>query len=181
MAAQVLDPRSLYRSLGRCAVWDLMNHPSVVLWCIHNESHQFCPEYETFVKAGRELVLELDWQQRPVTWAAWHPHKGDPVFKHADVVGFNEYRGAMDPFEELDPDLTRVAKDNPGKPLIILENGGWATLGNRGPKERRGTEDWQSDLLRRQHAVLSEHTPPLAGYTYWLLADYRTEDLYRQP
>ena len=178
MAAQVADPQSLYRSLCRCAVWDLMNHASVALWCIHNESHQFCPEYEPFVKAGREMVLELDWQRRPAIWAAWHPNKGNPVFQHADAVGFNEYRGAMDPFEQLEPDITRAATDNPGKPLIILENGGWSTLGHRGPKDRTGTEDWQADLLRRQHAVLSKHIPPLAGYTYWLLADYRTRKPY---
>lgn len=178
MAAQVADPQSLYRSLGRCAVWDLMNHAAVVLWCIHNECHQFCPEYEPFVKAGRELVLELDWQRRPVTWAAWHPHKGEPVFGHADLVGFNEYRGAMDPFEDLQPDLERAARDNPGKPLIILENGAWSTRGERGSKRRQGSEDWQADLLLRQHAVLTKRTPPLAGYTYWLLADYRARKPY---
>lgn len=178
MAAQIADPQSLYLSLGRCAVWDLMNHASVVLWCVHNESHQFCPEYDVFVKAAREMVLELDWQKRPVTWAAWHPNKGEPCYQHADAVGFNEYRGAMDPFEELETDLTKAKLDHPGKPLIILENGAWSTLGERGGKDRRGTEDWQADLLRRQHEVLVKHTPPLSGYTYWLLADYRTRKEY---
>lgn len=178
MAAQTEDPRSIFQSHARCAIWDLINHPSVVLWCSHNESHQFCPEYETFVAKGTALVREQDWHQRPVTWAAWHPHKGQPHFEHADAVGFNEYRGAMDPFEELDPDMKRAATENPGKPLIILENGGWSRLGERGPKDRKGTEDWQADLLRRQHEVLTTHIPPLAGYTYWLLVDYRSRKFY---
>ncbi len=178
MAAQSADARSIYQSHGRCAVWDLMNHPSVVIWGIHNESHQFCPEYETFVKTGGDLVRDHDWQMRPVTWAAWHPHQGQPHFEHSDAVGFNEYRGAMDPFEKLDPDLKRVTKENPGKPLVILENGGWSHRGTRGPKDQKGTEDWQADLMRRQHEVLVKHIPPLAGYTYWLLTDYRSRKTY---
>ena len=74
--------------------------------------------------------------------------------------------------------MKRAATENPGKPLIILENGGWSRLGERGPKDRKGTEDWQADLLRRQHEVLTTHIPPLAGYTYWLLVDYRSRKFY---
>jgi len=178
MDVQTKDPASIYQSMARCALWDLMNHPSVVIWGTHNESHQFCPEYEPFVKMGKDLIREHDWQQRPVTWAAWHPHKGQPHFEHSDAVGFNEYRGAMDPFELLDPDMKRVTKKNPGKPLIIMENGGWSPLGKRGRKDHKGTEDWHADLLRRQYEVLSKHTPPLSGYTYWLLNDYRSRKTY---
>lgn len=178
MDAQTKDPRSIFQSHARCAVWDLMNHPSVVVWCTSNESHQFCPEYGPFVAKATEIVRELDWHQRPVSWAAWHPHKGQPEFQHGDIVGFNQYRGAMDPFEDLEPDMQRVARENPGKPLVIMENGAWARPGKRGGKDERDTEDWQADLLRRQHAVLARHVPPLAGYTYWILADYRSRKFY---
>lgn len=178
MDAQTKDPLSIYQSHARCAIWDLMNHPSVFLWCSQNESHQFCPEYERFVAKGTEIVRELDWQRRPVSWAAWHPHMGQPEFKHSDVVGFNEYRGAMDPFENLEPDMQQVTRENPGKPLVIMENGAWARPGNRGRADEKGTEEWQADLLSRQHAVLINHIPPLAGYTYWLLADYRSRKFY---
>lgn len=178
MDAQTKDERSVFQSHARCALWDLMNHPSIVLWGIHNESHQFCPEYEPFVKLGHSLVDGHDWQQRPVTWAAWHPHKGQPHFEHADAVGFNQYRGALDPFEELEPDMTRLQQDNPGKPLVVMENGAWSRIGNRGPKNRQDTEDWQADLLRRQHELLTRRIPPLAGYTYWLLTDYRSRKPY---
>ncbi|MGB6221089.1 glycoside hydrolase family 2 protein [Haloferula sp.] len=178
MEAQTKDSKSIFQSLARCAVWDLMNHPSVVIWGLHNECHQFCPEYEPFVKMGHELVDQHDWQQRPVTWAAWHPHMGKPHFEHADAVGFNEYRGAMDPFEKLEPDLKRTIEENPNKPLIILENGGWSHLGNRGSPSQKGTEDWQAHLLTRQHEVLTRFAPPLSGYTYWLLLDYRSRKTY---
>jgi beta-glucuronidase len=103
---------------------------------------------------------------------------GQPHFEHADAVGFNEYRGAMDPFENLEPDLERVIKENRDKPLIILENGGWSRLGDRGPKEQKGNEDWQAHLLTRQHEVLTRFAPPLSGYTYWLLNDYRSRKPY---
>jgi beta-glucuronidase len=178
MAAQTNDPRSIYQSHARCAVWDLMNHPSVILWCTHNESHQFCGEYGNFVAKATQIIRELDWQNRPVSWAAWHPHMGQPEFQHSDVVGFNEYRGAMDPFENLEPDMKRITQENPDKPLLIMENGAWSKPGKRGKPEERGTEDWQAELLRRQHAVLTSHIPPLAGYTYWLLADYRSRKFY---
>ncbi len=178
MVAQIADPRSVYLSHGRCTIWDLMNHPSVVLWCIHNESHQFCAAYEPFVRAGMELVRELDWQGRPATWAAWHPTKGEPHFEHADAVGFNEYRGAMDPFENLEPDVEALIRDHPGKPLMVLENGAWATRGRRSDGTKGGTEDWQADLLVRQHEVLTRHVPPLAGFTYWILVDYRSRKPY---
>ena len=178
MDAQARDPRSVFQSHARCAIWDLASHPSVALWCTHNESHQFCPEYGRFVTKATELVRELDWQRRPVSWAAWHPHKGQPEFRHADVVGFNQYRGAMDPFEQLEPDMRRVTAENPGKPLVIMENGSWSRPGRRGRVDERDTEDWQADLLRRQHEVLVRHSPPLAGYTYWILVDYRSRKPY---
>ncbi|MCP5536800.1 MAG: hypothetical protein H7A51_11300 [Akkermansiaceae bacterium] len=179
MAAQTKDPYSIYQTMARCAVWDLMNHPSVVMWGLHNECHQFCPEYEPFLKMGRDLVHEIDcFEKLPITWAAWHPHLGKPHFEHADAVGFNEYRGAMDPFEKLDPDLKKVTRQNPGKPIIILENGAWSKRGKRGSVTQKGTEDWQADLLKRQWQVLSKHSPPFAGYTYWLLTDYRSRKQY---
>jgi len=178
MDHQTKDPHSIYQTMARCAVWDLMNHPSVVMWGLHNESHQFCPEYQEFVKMGRSLVRELDPEKRPITWAAWHPNKGQPHFEYADAVGFNEYRGAMDPFEELDSDMKKLALSHPDKPLIILENGAWSKLGKRGKVSQKGTEDWQADLLKRQWEVLSKHSPAFAGYTYWLLVDYRSRKTY---
>jgi len=178
MDHQTKDPHSMYQTMARCAVWDLMNHPSVVMWGLHNESHQFGPEYEEFVKMGRSLVREIDFEKRPVTWAAWHPTKGQPHFEYADAVGFNEYRGALDPFEDLDPDMKKVALLHPNKPLIILENGAWAKLGKRGRVTQKGTEDWQADLLKRQWEVLTKHSPAFAGYTYWLLVDYRARKTY---
>jgi len=179
MHHQTIDPFSIYQTMGRCAVWDLMNHPSVVLWGLHNESHQFCKEYEPFVKMGRALVQEQDrFQKLPITWAAWHPHKGQPHFEHADAVGFNEYRGAMDPFEDLKPDMEKAIKQNPNKPLIILENGAWSKRGTRGSVTKKNNENWQADLLKRQWQVLTKFSPEFSGYTYWLLSDYRSRKTY---
>ena len=178
MDAQTKDKNSIFQSMGRVAVWDLMNHPSVVLWCTNNECHQFCPEYEPFIKMNRSLVREIDGGMLPITWAAWHPHSGQPCFQYADIVGFNEYRGAHDSFKKLLPDMKKTVAQNPNKPLIILENGAWAKLGHRGGITQRSTEDWQDDLLKRQFKVLKNFSPPLAGYTYWILQDYRSAKHY---
>ena len=178
MAAQTKDPYSIYQTMARCAVWDLLNHPSVILWGLNNECHQFCPEYQPFLKMTRDLVREIDYQKRPITWSAWHPHLGQPHFELADAVGFNEYRGAMDPFERLDPDMKKVITQNPNKPIIIMENGAWSKRGSRGPVTSKNNENWQADLLKRQWQVLSKHTPEFSGYTYWLLKDYRSRKPY---
>ena len=178
MGAQTKDEHSIYQTMARCGVWDMLNHPSVVLWGLNNECHQFCKEYEPFLKMSRELVLEIDYQKRPITWSAWHPHKGQPHFEHADAIGFNEYRGAMDPFKDLDPDLEKVIKQNPNKPFIIMENGAWSKRGSRGNVNHKNNENWQADLLKRQWEVLTKHTPEFSGYTYWLLKDYRSRKPY---
>ena len=178
MGAQTKDKHSIYQTMARCGVWDMLNHPSVVLWGLNNECHQFCKEYEPFLKMSRELVLEIDYQKRPITWSAWHPHKGQPHFEHADAIGFNEYRGAMDPFKDLDPDLEKVIKQNPNKPFIIMENGAWSKRGSRGNVNHKNNENWQADLLKRQWEVLTKHTPEFSGYTYWLLKDYRSRKPY---
>ncbi|MGJ8655681.1 MAG: glycoside hydrolase family 2 protein [Akkermansiaceae bacterium] len=178
MLAQTQDPHSIYQTMARCAVWDMLNHPSVVLWGLNNECHQFCEEYDGFLKMTRELVREIDYQKRPITWSAWHPHKGQPHFEHADAVGFNEYRGAMDPFDLLDPDMKKVITANPNKPIIIMENGAWSKRGSRGPITKKSNENWQADLLKRQWEVLTKHTPHFSGYTYWLLKDYRSRKPY---
>lgn len=178
MKAQTKDKNSIYQTMGRCAVWDLMNHPSVVLWGLHNESHQYGDNYGEFIKMGHSLVREIETQKRPITWAAWHPYNGQPNYKYADAVGFNEYRGTFDPFEKLDPDMSKTIKRNPNKPLIILENGAWAERGKRGKVGQQSTEDWQANLLKRQWKVLSKHSPAFSGYTYWLLTDYRSRKPY---
>jgi beta-glucuronidase len=127
---------------------------------------------------GRSLVRKIDRGMLPITWAGWHPHKGEPHFEHADIVGFNEYRGSLDAFEDLAPDMEIVTKQNPGKPIVIMENGSWATLGRRGSPKKSGTEDWQARLITRQWEVLRQHKPQLSGYVHWLLKDYRTRRAY---
>ena len=178
MAAQTKDPYSIYQTMARCAVWDMLNHPSVVLWGLNNECHQFCPEYEPFLRITRELVLEIDFQKRPITWSAWHPHKGQPHFELSDAVGFNEYRGAMDPFKLLEPDMKKVISNNPNKPIIIMENGAWSKRGSRGPVTSKNNENWQADLLKRQWEVLTKFDTTFSGYTYWLMKDYRSRKPY---
>lgn len=178
MAAQTLDNQSIYQTMAQCGVWDLMNHPSVVLWCICNECNQYCPEYEPFLNMSRTLVRRLDGGLLPITWAGWHPHQGQPHYEHADIIGFNEYRGSLDAFEDLRPDMEIVTKRNPNKPIVIMENGSWSERGRRGRPSRRGTEDWQADLITRQWGVLRDYRPQLNGYVHWLLQDYRSRRAY---
>lgn len=178
MAAQTADTKSIYQSMAKCAVWDLMNHPSVVLWCLCNECDQYCDEYEPFLKMSRSLVREVDKELLPITWAGWHPHLGKPNYQHADIIGFNEYRGSLDAFENLRPDMEVVTERYPDKPILIMENGSWSEVGRRGNAATRGTEDWQADLITRQWEILQDYRPQLGGYLHWLLQDYRSRRAY---
>lgn len=177
MVAQTEDSQSIYQSMGRVAVWDLMNRPSVVLWCTNNECDQFSKAYRPFLEMNRFLVRELDEGLLPITWAGWHPYQGTPHFDLADIVGFNEYRGSLDKFSDLLPDMRKVVEENSGKPIVIMENGAWSRLGRHGSSSRKGTEEWQASLIARQWEVLQDF-PSLVGYTYWILKDYRSREPY---
>jgi beta-glucuronidase len=157
-------------------VWNQVNHPSVVLWSLHNESATVDrAAYRSWISQLRDVATSVDPQRRPVTWASntsW-----DPAFDLADVIGFNEYFGY---FYGDDADLGRtldtVHRQYPGAPILITENGSYADVGRHGGPEETGTEEWQADKLRRhwrQVAERADSSAGYAGYTYWLLQDYK--------
>jgi beta-glucuronidase len=154
-------------------VWNQVNHPCVVLWSLHNESETTDrAAYRTWISQLRAAATSIDPQQRPVTWAS--STSWDPAFDLADVIGFNEYFGY---FYGRDADLGRtldaVHRQYPGSPILITENGSYADLGRHGSPAETGTEEWQADKLRQHWRQVTARADRLAGYTYWLLKDYK--------
>jgi beta-glucuronidase len=167
----------LSAALVAAMVWDQVNHPSVIMWSLHNESET--TDRATYRKWISQLraAAGVDPQHRPVTWAS--STSWDPAFDLADVIGFNEYFGY---FYGRDADLGRtldtVHRQYPGSPILITENGSYADLGRHGRPAETGTEEWQADKLRQHWQQVSARAGYLAGYTYWLLRDYKQRMTY---
>jgi beta-glucuronidase len=170
----------LSTALVATMVWNQVNHPCVVLWSLHNESQTTDHAiYRQWVSQLRATAAGIDPQQRPVTWAS--STSWDPAFDLADVIGFNEYFGY---FYGHDADLGRtldaVHRTHPGSPILITENGSYAALGRHGSPAETGTEEWQADKLRQHWQQVTARARHLAGYTYWLLTDYKQRMTYNQ-
>jgi beta-glucuronidase len=170
---QIQRHYGLSAALVATMVWNQINHPSVVLWSLHNESQTTGQAvYRGWISQLRATAASIDLQHRPITWAS--ATSWDPAFDLADVIGFNEYFGY---FYGHDADLGRtldaVHRQHPGAPILITENGSYANPGRHGSPTDTGTEEWQADKLRRHWQQAAARAPNVAGYTYWLLADYK--------
>jgi len=163
----------LSSALVATMVWNQVNHPSVVLWSLHNESQTSDqPVYRRWISQLRAAATGADPQQRPVTWAS--ATNWDPAFDLADVIGFNEYFGYFYGHDDdLGATIDAVHRTYPASPILITENGSYADPGRHGGAEKTGTQEWQADKLRRHWRQVAARAGYLAGYTYWLLRDYK--------
>jgi beta-glucuronidase len=170
---RIQDRYGLSAALVAAMVWNQVNHPCVVLWSLHNESETTDRAiYRKWISQLRAAAASIDPQRRPVTWAS--STSWDPAFDLADIIGFNEYFGY---FYGHDADLGRtldaVHRQYPGSPILITENGSYADLGRHGSPAETGTEEWQAEKLRQHWQQVTARADRLAGYTYWLLKDYK--------
>jgi len=172
----------LSRALALAMAWNNHNHPSVVVWCIQNESEidgDGAPIYRAWLADMKAAIKAVDLTDRPVTWAShtsW-----DPAFDLADIVGFNEYFGYFyGKNEDLGPTLDAVHQTYPDKPIMITENGSWSFFGHHGPEDEVGTEEWQAANFRAHWVQVAERTDYVAGYFFWVLKDYKTRAGYNQ-
>jgi beta-glucuronidase len=169
---QIQGRYGLSAALVAAMVWNQVNHPCVALWSLQNESETTDrATYRAWISQLRDAA-RIDPQQRPVTWAS--STSWDPAFDLADVIGFNEYFGY---FYGRDADLGRtldaVHRQYPGSPILITENGSYADPGRHGSPAETGTEEWQAQKLRQHWRQVTARAGYLAGYTYWLLKDYK--------
>ncbi len=168
----------LSAALVATMVWNQINHPSVVLWSLHNESQTTDPPvYRTWISELRAAATGIDPQRRPVTWAS--ATSWDPAFDLADVIGFNEYFGYFYGHDDdLGAVIDAVRRRYPASPILITENGSYAEPGQHGSAAQTGTEEWQADKLRKHWRQAAARAGDVAGYTYWLLRDYKQRTNY---
>ncbi|MFE3855040.1 glycoside hydrolase family 2 protein [Streptomyces griseorubiginosus] len=172
----------LARALALTMAWNQHNHPSVILWGLQNESEidaDGAPVYRAWLADLKAAVKSVDLTARPVTWAS--NTSNDPAFDLADVIGFNEYFGYFYGKDaDLGPTLDAVHAKYPDKPILITENGTWAIAGTHGPSTTQGTEEWQAASFTAHWAQVSARSEFVAGFTYWVLKDYKERAGYNQ-
>ncbi|WP_329267049.1 glycoside hydrolase family 2 protein [Streptomyces sp. NBC_01451] len=172
----------LARALALTMAWNQHNHPSVILWGLQNESEidaAGAPVYRAWLADLKAAVKTVDLTSRPVTWAS--NTSNDPAFDLADVIGFNEYFGYFyGKDSDLGPTLDAVHAKYPDKPILITENGTWAVAGTRGPDTTQGAEEWQAASFSAHWAQVTARGAFVAGFTYWVLKDYKERAGYNQ-
>ncbi|WP_329439687.1 glycoside hydrolase family 2 protein [Streptomyces canus] len=172
----------LARALALTMAWNQHNHPSVILWGLQNESEidaDGAPVYRAWLADLKAAVKSVDLTARPVTWAS--NTSNDPAFDLADVIGFNEYFGYFYGKDaDLGPTLDAVHAKYPGKPILITENGTWSVAGTHGPDTTQGTEEWQATSFTAHWAQVAARSEFVAGFTYWVLKDYKERAGYNQ-
>ncbi|WP_411152122.1 glycoside hydrolase family 2 protein [Streptomyces sp. A30] len=172
----------LARAQALTMAWNQHNHPSVILWGLQNESEidaEGAPVYRAWLADLKAAVKAVDLTARPVTWAS--NTSNDPAFDLADVIGFNEYFGYFyGKDSDLGPTLDAVHAKYPDKPILITENGTWSLAGEHGPSTTQGTEEWQAASFTAHWAQVAARSEFVAGFTYWVLKDYKQRAGYNQ-
>ncbi|GAB3008558.1 hypothetical protein GCM10023080_088070 [Streptomyces pseudoechinosporeus] len=172
----------LARAMALTMAWNQHNHPSVILWGMQNESEidaDGAPVYRAWLADLKAAVKAVDLTARPVTWAS--NTSNDPAFDLADVIGFNEYFGYFYGKDaDLGPTLDAVHAKYPDKPILITENGTWSLAGNHGPGTTEGTEEWQAARFTAHWTQVVARSEFVAGFTYWVLKDYKQRAGYNQ-
>ena len=154
------------------------NHPSIVIWGMHNEIYTPYPCVEEITKSYA-AHLKADGGNRLVTHAAAFPFENDS-FEYDDIICINMYKGwytgdfsEWDKFvSDFDEHRRKIGQDN--KPVIMSEFGAGAIYGYHDHFNRvRWSEEYQSDLLK-YCLELFHKTDYIVGYYIWQFCNIRT-------
>ena len=154
------------------------NRASIIIWSLANET----PVSEARTKFLTRLAAcarSLDSTRLISAAMERHVKLGnpdvnvveDPLAQVVDVVAFNEYIGW---YVGRPSDCARMKWEIPcNKPIFISEFGGDAKQGLHGEKSQRWTEEFQAELYRQTLPML-EKIDGLAGFSPWILVDFRS-------
>ncbi|MBQ8392441.1 MAG: beta-glucuronidase [Clostridia bacterium] len=154
------------------------NHPSIIIWGIHNEIYTVYPCTYGISKQYSEYLREKG-GNRLITHAAAFPFQDDS-FEFDDIICINMYKGwyngnfgEWDKFiEEFDEHRKKTGQEH--KAVILSEFGGGALYGYRDYFDRmRWSEEYQTDLLT-YCLELFHRTDYIQGFYIWQFANIRT-------
>ena len=159
------------------------NHPSIIIWGMHNE---ILTETEAGIEMSRRyytLLKEIG-GNRIVTFATNRPLK-DECLEYCDIISINMYIGWYGSKDERWEDFLSAVKarrDSLGyadKPILMSEFGAGAVYGHRSFEGFRWSEEYQAKLVG-ECIELFHSDSAVAGSLVWHFADARTQfDLTR--
>lgn len=153
------------------------NHPSIIIWGMHNEIHSECEVAVPLTKKYYE-ILKADGGNRIVTYATDKPLK-DLCLEYCDLISINAYfgwyEGDMYEWENFFEKVKhrRAALGMEHKPVIMSEFGAAAIYGHHTFDNVHFTEEYQANVL--EHALKLFHNDPMCcGFYIWQFCDIRT-------
>ncbi|GHU68880.1 beta-glucuronidase [Spirochaetia bacterium] len=156
-----------------------LNHPSIILWGLHNENDTRAEACFSLSKKYVERIRSID-KSRLITYATMMPLE-DICFSLVDVVSVNKYfgwyQGELADWKSFLRDFYKKLDDEGcgDKPVIISEFGADGIPGVRNFEDQKGTEDYQAEYLEYT-LDLFMNDPRLAGSYIWQYCDIRVWD-----
>lgn len=154
------------------------NHPSIIIWGMHNEAPTYCEE----MRAVTEQIypfLKSEGGNRIVTYAC---DKIDrcTLFDLCDIICINRYDGwyygNRQSWQNGSLTMLRKRLDELGvatKPVIVSEFGAAAIYGHHTFDDLKWTEEYQATLLTDALQIFRDD-PWIVGYYIWQFCDIRT-------
>lgn len=153
------------------------NHPSIIIWGMHNEIRSDAPESVGMASSYYKLLKETG-GNRIVTYATNHA-LDDLCMEYCDIICINQYEGwyggAINTWDTFVDKFRarRAALGVEHKPVIMSEFGAAAVYGHRSFDTTRWSEEYQADLLA--HCLeLFHNDPMIVGMYIWQFTDIRT-------
>ncbi len=154
------------------------NHPSIIIWGMHNEAPTFCDEMRAVTEQIYPFLKE-NGGNRIVTYAC---DKIDRciLFDLCDVIAINRYDGwyygDRQSWQEVSLNVLRNRLTELGvapKPIIVSEFGAAAIYGHHTFDDLKWTEEYQADLLTKALNIFHDD-PWVVGAYIWQFCDIRT-------
>jgi beta-glucuronidase len=176
LADEVIIARGL--EMHREMLEQYYNHPSIVIWGMHNEIATGT-EYALPMSKLYYNFLKENGGNRAVVYACCHPLI-DICFDYTDILCLNLYFGWYRGYEEnawenffdtFDKRLLEIGQSH--KPIIMSEFGFAALYGNHDADDILWSEEYQERMF--EHVLTLYHSREnIAGFYIWQFADIRT-------
>ncbi|HWH43257.1 MAG TPA: glycoside hydrolase family 2 TIM barrel-domain containing protein [Thermoleophilaceae bacterium] len=155
------------------------NHPSVIAYSVANElSRNVRASQERYLFDARKLIDRLDPSRLSAIDIAGYPSQRlVRAYRGFEAIGTNAYFGwypgpvgSVLNREVLGPYLDQLHQYYPNAALFVTEFG--AEANRNGPREEKGTFDFQTDFMR-DHLATYDSKPYLNGAIAWILQDFK--------
>ncbi len=152
------------------------NHPSIIIWGMHNEIKVETRQAYNMSKLYYEF-LKANGGNRAVLYATCYPLK-DVCLEFCDMIALNKYIGWYDHSETWQEYLSSVKNKAEqlgvfDKPIIIGEFGGAAIANFHDDPCVIWSEEYQAKLLSEALRAFRDD-PDVVGYYIWQFCDMRT-------